>query len=76
MDHPVAEEEPEGKRPLKEPPESRVEPNMPDRVALAASGAAASAGGGLRGLVPRKSLPPPPCPSLLKTSSPREAITR
>ena len=64
---------PVGKRPLKDPPESRVEPNMPDRVAGASVAALASglASGGLRGLVPRKS---PPL-SLLKTSSPREAMS-
>ena len=74
-------EPPVGKRPLKEPPESRVEPNMPDRVASASASASAGTGpaapssppgGGLRGLVPRKS----PALSLLKTSSPREAMTR
>ena len=67
------EEPPVGKRPLKDPPESRVEPNTPDRVAASlaatvslASRPTASAGRGLLGLVPSR--------SLLKTSSPREAM--
>ena len=69
----AAPEPPVGKRPLKDPPESLVEPNMPDRVAaslatasLFASRPAASGGRGLLGLVPSR--------SLLKTSSPREAM--
>ena len=59
---------PVGKRPLKDPPESLVEPNMPDRVAasLATASLPASGGRGLLGLVPSR--------SLLKTSSPREAM--
>ena len=62
-----------GKRPLKDPPESRVEPNMPDRVAASLATASlasnpASGGRGLLGLVPSR--------SLLKTSSPREAMRR
>ena len=71
---PAAGEPPVGKRPLKDPPERRVEPNMPDRVAAASLPAAslasrpASGGRGLLGLVPSR--------SLLKTSSPREAMRR
>ena len=68
---PAAEEPPVGKRPLKDPPESRVEPNMPDRVAaslatVSLAPGSASGGRGLLGLVPSL--------SLLKTSSPREAM--